>query len=172
MDSLLQLPDGCIQHVLQQLDARSLVALQQTCTYFSRREPSTRLPLVEHVARAQVQQLCSSLQDAARFRWALQIDHIIHATPLAPWAVRPSRPRGARCPPTRIGELVPPAALLVPHACAYGHAPASLAPCRRPPPATELERVPCLCWGTRKLLPRCVCFHLHRCSLWGVCVCV
>lgn len=70
--SLLSLPDNAIAAVLGRLDARALVAMEQTHSYFSRREPGTRLPLVEHTARAEVLRRCGGcLADAERFRWDL-----------------------------------------------------------------------------------------------------
>ena len=66
--SLLDLPDCAILEVLRHLDARSLVMLEQTNSYFGRREPASRLPLVEHVAREAVQGFCGSPAQAERFR--------------------------------------------------------------------------------------------------------
>lgn len=66
--SLLQLPDNAILEVLRHLDARSLVHVEQTNSYFSRKEPSSRLTLVEAVAREAVQRLCCSNSQAERFR--------------------------------------------------------------------------------------------------------
>jgi hypothetical protein len=66
---LLSLPPLAILEVLRRLDGRSLVALEQTHSYFQRKEPGSRLSLVESVAREAVVQLCGGSQvQAERFR--------------------------------------------------------------------------------------------------------
>ncbi len=66
---LLSLPPLTVLQVLRNLDGPSLVALEQTNSYFSRKEPGSRLPLVEHVARQAVLHRCNgSHADAERFR--------------------------------------------------------------------------------------------------------
>jgi hypothetical protein len=65
---LLSLPDHAVVEVMRHLDARSLVQLQQTAQYFSRKDPVTRLPLTDHIALLRLQQLCRSNEEASRFR--------------------------------------------------------------------------------------------------------
>lgn len=66
---LLSLPPLTVLQILRNLDGPSLVALEQTNSYFSRKEPGSRLPLVEHVARKAVLHRCNgSHADAERFR--------------------------------------------------------------------------------------------------------
>ena len=67
--SLLHLPGAAVLEVLRNLDARSLAALEQTAHVFSRRDPVTRLPLTEHIARQLVLRGCGGDAEAAeRFR--------------------------------------------------------------------------------------------------------
>lgn len=67
--SLLHLPDAAILGVLRNLDATSLVALEQTARYFTRRDPTSHLPLTEHIARELVLSDCGGDVDtASRFR--------------------------------------------------------------------------------------------------------
>lgn len=75
---LLTLPPLPILEVLRRLNARSLVALQQTNSYFSRKEPGSRLPLLEHVAREKVLALAGGdPAQAQRFR-------LVHCRPWGP----------------------------------------------------------------------------------------
>lgn len=66
--SLLQLPDTAIVEVMRNLDAKSMVCLEQTASYFHRKDPVSRLPLAEHIAKEAVMQSCSTLEHASRFR--------------------------------------------------------------------------------------------------------
>ena len=67
--SLLQLPDSAILGVLRCLDASSLVALDHTARYFTRKDPVSHMPLTEHIARELVVADCGGDADAAaRFR--------------------------------------------------------------------------------------------------------
>lgn len=64
----LALPDGAILEVLRSLDARSLLALQQTHSTFSKRAPGG-LPLVHQVAKQTLLARCSGdAATATRFR--------------------------------------------------------------------------------------------------------
>ena len=66
---LLELPDAAVLHVLRHLDARSLLMLELAGSrdYLCRRQPSSRLPLLESVAREAVRALCGPQAD--RFRY-------------------------------------------------------------------------------------------------------
>ena len=66
--ALLHLPGPALVAVLSQVDAASLAALEQTCIFFTRKEPATRLPLTEDVARKRVLARCGTLVLAERFR--------------------------------------------------------------------------------------------------------
>ena len=66
--SLLSLPDAAVLEVLRKLDGRSLVMLGCTARYFGRRDPASRLPLTEAVAREALLADCTPEQ-AERFRW-------------------------------------------------------------------------------------------------------
>ena len=67
--SLLQLPDATLIAILQNLDATTLVSLEQTCKFFTRKDSVSRLALTEHIAREQVIARCHGDEVAAqRFR--------------------------------------------------------------------------------------------------------
>jgi hypothetical protein len=67
--SLLHLPDTAVFNVLRQLDAVSLTRLEATCGFFSQRQPVSRLPLTEHLAKEHVLDRCGrEMHVATRFR--------------------------------------------------------------------------------------------------------
>lgn len=67
--SLLQLPDATLIAILGNLDAVTLVALDQSCKFFTRKDSVSRLALTEHIAREQVISRCQGDEAAAqRFR--------------------------------------------------------------------------------------------------------
>ena len=66
--SLLHLPDTAIVEVLRNLDAKSMVSLEQTASYFHKKDPVSRLPMTEHIAREMVLRDCGAMEQATRFR--------------------------------------------------------------------------------------------------------
>lgn len=67
--SLLQLPDATLEAILRNLDASSLVSLEQTSKFFTRKDSVSKLALTEHIAREQVIDRCHGDEEVAkRFR--------------------------------------------------------------------------------------------------------
>ncbi|KAH7617085.1 hypothetical protein Ndes2526B_g07675 [Nannochloris sp. 'desiccata'] len=67
--SLLQLPDATLENILRNLDASSLVSLEKTSKFFTRKDFFSKLALTEHIAREQVIARCNGDEEVAkRFR--------------------------------------------------------------------------------------------------------
>jgi len=67
--SLLQLPDVTLENILRNLDASSLVSLEETSKFFTRKDSVSKLALTEHIAREQVIDRCNGDEEVAkRFR--------------------------------------------------------------------------------------------------------
>jgi hypothetical protein len=128
--TLLELPDAAVLHVLRHLDARSLAMLELAGSrdYLCRREPTSRLPLLEAVAREAVRSLCGPQADRFRYNHA----HM-HAGPTAAARIAlplaPQAPSAAQlvasvcrppCPAAELGLTAPIAcdAALHPEICA------------------------------------------------------
>lgn len=112
MDSLQVLPPLIWLEVLRKLDSRSLVAIQATNSYFSKREGPHRLPLVESVAREACETVCGDTATAQRFRWMTHGSGVASRGCRAPWAMlyKPDQLKGRPHGPTVLhGPARPPA---------------------------------------------------------------
>ena len=76
--SLLQLPDATLVAILRNLDAATLVSLEQSCKFFTRKDSVSRLALTEHIALEQVIRRCQGDKAAAqRFRYVTYTQNIL-----------------------------------------------------------------------------------------------
>jgi hypothetical protein len=64
--SLLQLPDETLLGIMRNLDATSLVSLERTAKFFTRKDSVSKLALTEHVARELVIDRCDGDEATAR----------------------------------------------------------------------------------------------------------